>query len=51
LLIGDRLDTDIECARRACCDSVLVLTGVTEGAPEGVATLPTVAHLLGGAER
>ena len=48
LLIGDRLDTDIECARRAGCDSVLVLTGVTEHAPDGVATLPTVAHLLDG---
>lgn len=46
LLIGDRLDTDIECARRAGCDSVLVLTGVTQEAPEGVRTLPTVAHLL-----
>lgn len=29
LLVGDRIDTDIECARRAGCDSALVLTGVT----------------------
>lgn len=28
VLIGDRLETDIECARRAGCDSALVLTGV-----------------------
>ena len=27
LLVGDRLDTDIECAVRAGCDSALVLTG------------------------
>jgi HAD superfamily hydrolase (TIGR01450 family) len=29
LVVGDRLDTDIEGARRAGCDSLLVLTGVT----------------------
>lgn len=29
LVIGDRLDTDIEGANRAGCDSLLVLTGVT----------------------
>jgi 4-nitrophenyl phosphatase len=46
LVIGDRLDTDIECARRAGCDSVLVLTGVTQEAPPEVVALPTVAHLL-----
>ncbi|MBA3726175.1 MAG: HAD-IIA family hydrolase [Armatimonadetes bacterium] len=28
LVVGDRLDTDIECAARAGCDSALVLTGV-----------------------
>ncbi|HZB29052.1 MAG TPA: HAD-IIA family hydrolase [Streptosporangiaceae bacterium] len=33
LVIGDRLDTDIEGARRGGADSLLVLTGVT-GAPE-----------------
>lgn len=48
LLIGDRLDTDIECARRAGCDSVLVLTGVTGEAPPGVVALPTVSNLLDG---
>ena len=29
LVVGDRLDTDIECAVRAGMDSLLVLTGVT----------------------
>lgn len=32
LVIGDRLDTDIEGARRAGADSLLVLTGVTDAA-------------------
>ena len=32
LVIGDRLDTDIEGARRAGADSLLVLTGVTDPA-------------------
>ncbi|MBO0820542.1 MAG: HAD-IIA family hydrolase [Nocardiopsaceae bacterium] len=32
LVVGDRLDTDIEAARRAGCDSLLVLTGVTRPA-------------------
>lgn len=48
LLIGDRVDTDIECARRAGCDSVLVLTGVTSEAPPGVVAVPTVSNLLDG---
>ena len=30
LMVGDRLDTDIEGARRADCDSMLVMTGVTD---------------------
>jgi hypothetical protein len=32
LVVGDRLDTDIEGARRAGADSLLVLTGVTDAA-------------------
>ena len=32
LVVGDRLDTDIEGARRAEADSLLVLTGVTDAA-------------------
>lgn len=40
LVVGDRLDTDVEGAVRAGCDSLLVLTGVTDeaallAAPEG----------------
>jgi glycerol 3-phosphatase-2 len=32
LVVGDRLDTDVEGANRAGCDSLLVLTGVTDEA-------------------
>jgi glycerol-1-phosphatase len=39
LMVGDRLDTDIEGARAAGVDSLLVLTGVT-GLPELVAARP-----------
>jgi glycerol 3-phosphatase-2 len=39
LMVGDRLDTDIEGARNAGVDSLLVLTGVT-GLPELVAARP-----------
>lgn len=31
LVVGDRPDTDLLCAQRAGCDSVLVLTGVSDG--------------------
>jgi HAD superfamily hydrolase (TIGR01450 family) len=52
LMVGDRLDTDIEGARSAGIDSLLVLTGVT-GLPELVAATPAerptfVAADLGG---
>ena len=39
LMVGDRLDTDIEGARNAGVDSLLVLTGVT-GLPELVSAAP-----------
>ncbi|MEH1169888.1 HAD-IIA family hydrolase [Micromonospora sp. CPCC 205539] len=39
LVVGDRLDTDIEGARRAGLDSLLVLTGVS-GAPDLLAAGP-----------
>lgn len=38
LVVGDRLDTDIEAACRAGCDSLLVLTGVSR--PADVVTAP-----------
>lgn len=33
LVIGDRMDTDIECGKRAGCDTWLTLTGVTKVPP------------------
>ena len=40
LMVGDRLDTDIEGARRAGCDSLLVMTGVTDLAELAAAAPP-----------
>ena len=40
LVVGDRLDTDIEAAHRVGADSLLVLTGVT-GPAEAVLAPPT----------
>ena len=37
LVVGDRLDTDLESGARAGCDTFLVLSGVTEVAPNGQA--------------
>lgn len=55
LVVGDRLDTDIEGAVRAGLDSLLVLTGVTDvlGAIQAPPTIrPTfVAHNLGALTR
>ena len=38
LVVGDRLDTDIEAAQRVGADSLLVLTGVTDPVPHQPAT-------------
>lgn len=46
LVIGDRLDTDIECGRAAGCDTALVLTGVCQEAIEGVTCLSSVTDLV-----
>lgn len=46
LLVGDRLDTDIQCAHNAGCDSALVLTGVHTD-PEHRTPKPT--YVLGSA--
>jgi glycerol-1-phosphatase len=40
IVVGDRLDTDIEGARRASCDSLLVFTGVTS--PAELLTAPAL---------
>ncbi|OWV07127.1 HAD family hydrolase [Micromonospora wenchangensis] len=52
LVVGDRLDTDIEGARRAGLDSLLVLTGVSDvaellGAPEQRRPTHVAADLAG----
>lgn len=36
LVIGDRIDSDILCAKNAGCDSYLVLTGIERELPEGM---------------
>lgn len=46
LVVGDRIDTDINCGIAAGCDTYLVLTGVTEGPPTGQAYGPDLRGLL-----
>lgn len=46
LAVGDRYETDILCGLNAGCDAHLVLTGVTEKAPDGVSWSPDLRGLL-----
>jgi len=45
LVVGDRMDTDIDAGRRAGCPTLLVLTGAATVAPEGQDWLASVAEL------
>lgn len=45
LVIGDRMDTDIEAGLQAGCPTLLVLTGVESAAPEGQASAVDLRHL------
>ncbi len=46
LVIGDRMDTDVEAGKRAGCETLLVMTGAALDAPEGQSWLPSVADLV-----
>ncbi len=45
LVVGDRMDTDIEAGQQAGCDTLLVMTGAALVAPEGQNWLPSVSEL------
>lgn len=45
LVVGDRMDTDIEAGVRAGCPTLLVMTGAALVAPEGQSWLPSVAEM------
>ncbi len=45
LVIGDRMDTDIEAGIQAGCPTLLVLTGATQTPPEGQAWVASVAGI------
>ena len=46
LIVGDRLETDIEAGANAGCDTFLVLTGVTSVPPDGQAFGADLSALL-----
>lgn len=46
LVVGDRIETDIEAGHRAGCDTHLVLCGVTVEAPEGQSCSPDLRGLV-----
>jgi 4-nitrophenyl phosphatase len=45
LVVGDRMDTDIECGRRAGCPTMLVLSGVLSEPAIGTLWIQSVAEL------
>ena len=45
LVVGDRMDTDIESGKAAGCDTLLVLTGVSQEAPPGQRFARTLAEM------
>lgn len=45
LVVGDRFETDIVAGQRSGCRSLMVLSGVTPDAPEGVPSIASVADL------
>jgi 4-nitrophenyl phosphatase len=48
MMVGDRMDTDIECGLAAGCEVGLVLTGVSTSKPTGIPTFASVAELVAG---
>lgn len=50
LVVGDRLDTDIEAGIRAGCPVHLVLSGVTSDAPSGISASSDLRALVTGAD-
>ncbi|ARU42107.1 hypothetical protein CCB80_13545 [Armatimonadetes bacterium Uphvl-Ar1] len=47
LFVGDRIESDLDCARAAGCVPWLVLTGVSSEIPDGVLGSATLAGVLG----
>jgi 4-nitrophenyl phosphatase len=48
LVVGDRIDTDIDCALAAGCTPILVRTGVDQVPPTGVKAIANLSELLRG---